>query len=165
MADNTNAPFGLIPAQPIRGAHWYAAGATAAAVYPGDVVAVRADGKVAVAAAGGTQLLGVAGSYKSATYSTVLVWDDPDQQFLVMDDGSGATAISTARLGLNSDIVATVGNATVLKSRHTFDRNPAGAGAANLRLLGITANQATGKYQVIRVAINEHFLKKSTGVV
>jgi hypothetical protein len=165
MADNTNAPFGFIPANPIRGSHWYVAGATAAAIYPGDVVAVRADGKIGVAAAAGTQLMGVAASYKSATYSTILIWDDPDQQFLCMDDGSGTTAIGTVRIGLNSDIVATVGNGTVLKSRQTFDRNPAGTATAQLRLLGVTANQATGKYQVIRVAINEHFLKKSTGVV
>ena len=165
MADNTNAPFGLIPAVPIRGAHWYAAGATAAAVYPGDVVVVRADGKVAVAAAGGTQVIGVAGSYKSATYSTLLVWDDPDQQFLIQDDGAGTTSLATSKIGLNADIVATAGNATVLKSRQTFDRNPIATTTAQLRLLGIQANQATGKYQVVRVAINEHFLKKLTGTV
>lgn len=165
MADNSNTPFGLIPAQPIRSAHWYEAGATAAAIYPGDVVAIRADGKLAVAAAGGTQLVGVAGSYKSATYATVLVYDDPDQVFLVQDDGAGTTSLATSKIGLNGDIVATVGNSTSLKSRQTFDRNPIAASTANLRLIGITANQATGKYQVVQVVINEHFHKKLTGVV
>ena len=165
MADNNDRPFGFIPAVPIRGAHWYTAGSTAAAIYPGDVVVVRADGKVAVAAAGGTQILGVAGSYKSATYGTVLVWDDPDQQFLVQDDGGGTTSLGTSRLGLNGDIIATAGNGTVLKSRQTFDRNPIAASTAQIRLLDIEANQATGKYQVVRVKINEHFLSKLTGVV
>lgn len=162
MADNTNEPRGFRPVGRVV-IHKYVGGATI--IYPGDMCAMNAGGKVTVAAAGGTQLVGVAASYKAAAGTEVFVYDDPDQVFLGQDDGSGTTAIATARIGLNTDIVATVGNATSMKSRHTVDRNPLGTATANLRILGISANQATGKYQEVAVVINEHFNKKATGVV
>lgn len=165
MADNTNEPRGARPCGRVTAIHPYY-GATAARILPGDFVTLRADGVAIVATAGVTQLLGVAASYKSSTYTTVLVYDDPDQQFLIQDDGGGTTSLSSAKFGLNGDIVATASNGTTLKSRHTFDRNPIATTAANLRILGLSANQATGKYQEVRVVINEHgWAKKLTGVV
>jgi hypothetical protein len=158
-------PRGFWPYGRVLSIHQYVGGATA--IYPGDLTAMNSGGKVTVAAAGGTQLVGVAASYKSATGTTVLVYDDPDQQFLVQDDASGSTVIVQSMVGLNFDILATAGNATTIKSRHELKRGGAATtqitDAANLRLLGIKGD--TGANSVCRVVINEHFFaKKTTGI-
>lgn len=157
-------PRGLIPCGRILSIHDYD-GSTAARIVPGDLVAMRADGRAIVATAGSTQLLGVAASYKSATYTTVAVYDDPDQQFFIQDDGSGATVLTSTHKGLSGDVIATTSNLTMLKSQHELDRDTALATtAAQLRILDIVS--ATGANSLLRVVINEHaWSKKTTGVV
>jgi hypothetical protein len=160
---NKNEPKGLLPFGRVLSLHQYVGGATA--IYPGDVAVMNSGGKVTVAAAGGTQIVGVAASYKTATGTTVLVYDDPDQQFTIMDDAGGSTVIIQTHVGLNGDITATVGSATHLKSKHTLKRNTTNLGTADgqLRILGIEG--ATGANSIVRVAINEHFwAKKATGI-
>ena len=156
-------PKGFHPYGRTLSIHQYVGGATA--IYPGDLVVMNSGGKVTTAAAGGTQIVGVAVSYKTATGTTVLVYDDPDQQFLVQDDATGATVLTQATVGLNFDILATVGNSTVIKSRHELARGGAATtqivGPAQLRLLGIKGD--TGANSTVRVVINEHFFAKKTG--
>lgn len=136
------------------------------AIYPGDVVAFNTAGKVTVAAAGSTQILGVAASYKTATGTTVIVQDDPNQQYIVQDDASGSTVLTTTSIGLNFDHLATAGNGTILKSQMEIVRGGAATtqivGTAGWRLLGIVG--ATGANSYLRVRCNEHvFGSKQTG--
>ena len=160
---NKNEPRGLTPWGRIISMHTYAA-SIATAIYPKDLVMMNSAGKITAATAGSTQLMGVAMSYKAATAATVLIMDDPDQQYTIMDDAGGATVITQTYVGNNGDVVATAGNATTLKSRHVLKRNTTNLGVAdgNLRLLGIVG--ATGANSTIRVVINEHhWAKKVTG--
>jgi hypothetical protein len=157
-------PRGFLPFGRIISTHHYVGGATA--IYPGDLVVMNAGGKVTVAAAGGTQIMGVAASYKTATGTTVIVYDDPDQQFIVQDDATGTTVLTQAAVGLNFDILATTGSATLLKSKHELARGGASTtqttASAQLRLLGIIS--ATGANSLVRVQLNEHTFKKATGI-
>lgn len=160
-------PRGLIPCGRILSTHEYLATATAA-IYPGDAVKMSPSGKVLAASAASTQLVGVAASYKKSTGTTVLVYDDPDQQYFIQDDATGSTVLTTTHIGLNFDLLATAGNGTLLKSQHELARGGAAGTAttdtAQLRLLGIVS--VTGANALYRVVINEHlFAKKLTGAV
>ena len=90
----------------------------------------------------------MAANYKSSTYTTVLVYDDPDQQFLVQEDGSGSTAIATSKIGLNFDHVATTGNGTVIKSRHTMKRGGSAATFAHGSAAAIRAGVPNSRPQI-----------------
>jgi hypothetical protein len=161
---NKNEPKGFEPWGRVRSIRQYVASAITA-IYPNDSVMFNSAGKVTVATAGSTQILGVAQSYKTATGTTVLVMDDPDQQYIVMDDASGSTVLVTTHVGNNFDHVATAGNGTLLKSQQTIARGGANSqvtAAAGWRLLGIVG--ATGANSLCRVVCNEHvFAKKTTG--
>jgi hypothetical protein len=138
---------------------------TSAAIYPGDAVLMRVDGKAAIATAGNTFLVGMALSYKSATYNTVLVSDHPDQQYYIQDDGAAGTPAQTT-IGTNADILATTGNATFLKSQHELDISTATTATAQLRIIGKDPDVAFGKNIPLIVKISEHWLagKSRVGV-
>lgn len=157
-------PRGFKPWGRILSTHEYAATASAT-IAPGDLVKMSPTGLVLAASAGSTQIVGVAASWKKSTGNTVLVYDDPDQQYTVQDDGSGTTVLVTTHIGLSGDILATAANGTLLKSQHELDRDTAYATtSAQIRILGIVS--ATGANSLLRVNINEHaFAKKTTGVV
>ena len=161
MANKDN-PHGFTLAGPMLSAHEYIK-STAAAIYPGDMVAFDAGGvtggKIAVAAAGGTQLVGVALKYVAATGTTILVADDPDQTYYGQCDAT--TLVANA----NYELVATVGNATRLKSQHEIDSGAGTMASAQIRVLKIhPADAATANSRHMFV-INEHvWAKKLTTV-
>ena len=160
---NTNEPRGAYPATAKTKINYYVMGATA--IYPGDFVVFNSGGKVTVAAAGGTQLLGVSAAYRAANGADVPVYDDPDQLYWIQDDGVSATLAQTS-VGNNFDIVATAANTTMLKSKHMLDTSDTSAAAtANLRLLQLHPSDEVGKYVRCLVAINEHTFAKKTGGV
>ncbi len=160
---NTAAPFGFRLIQPLLGANWYVKG-TNAAIYQGDLVKTATAGKAVVATAGDIELLGVAMGYAAATATSVLIADNPDQQYYIQDDGVGGTLAVTS-INLNADVVATAGNATFLASRHSLDTSNAQTTAANLRILGFHPDDTVGKYVRCRVVINEHsWAKKTAGI-
>lgn len=164
---NVNAPFGARPAERIRAIHTYSKGTAATQIiYPGDFVALNSSGKAVLAAAGGTQLLGVALGYQVAADLTVTVADDPEQEYYIQGNGAGVTPLAATSIGNNFDLVATVGSTTFLKSKHTLNETDAsGSGAANLRLLGYHPDDLVEKLARCRVVINEHaFGKTTTGV-
>lgn len=161
MANVAN-PVGAIPCTDVRRITEYTKNTTK--IYPGDFVVLNAQGVAGVAAAGDTSLIGVAANYATAGATKVLVYDDPDQQFYIQDDGVSGTLAQTS-CGLNADLVATAGNATLIRSRHSFDTNNIQTTAANLRLLGFHPDDTIGKYVRCRVVINEHaWAKKTTGL-
>ncbi len=156
------AKYGFQPVLPIRSMTEYVAG-TNAAIYPGDAVMMGTDGKVVVATAGNTFLVGVSMSYKAATGTTVLVCDHPDQKYYIRDDGAGSTALAQTNIGSNTDLVATAGNSTTLASQHKLDRDGTTiVGSAQLRILGLGKHPADAfattpsRYLVV---LNEHFAK------
>lgn len=152
---NTANPRGFEPVQPILRMRYYVKG-TASKIYPGDAVVLRPDGKVYVAATGGTTLAGVAASYKTAAETSVLVMDDPDQQYYIQDDGVGGT-LAQADIGAGFNIVVTAGNATFLKSAQALDtstKNTATAANAAV-LLGFHPSDEVGKYVRCRVVFNK----------
>src|SRR5574342_596478 len=101
---NKDEPRGFSPYGRILATHEYVGGATA--IYQGDLCQLNSIGKVAPAAAGNTQLVGVCVSYRPTTKTTVLLYDDPDQQFLVQDDASGSTVLVQTHINNNIDILA-----------------------------------------------------------
>lgn len=139
---NSDRPAGLRPYGAILRCTPYTAGAT---IYPGDAVHMEADGKVDPAVAS-EAIIGVAATYASADGEEVLVWDHPEQRYVVQDDGVSAT-LSQTSVGLNYNLVATAGNSTYKVSRMELD---ASSGATDstlpLRLVGFDreVNQVSG---------------------
>jgi hypothetical protein len=158
---NANRPAGLRPYGDIIQESPYTAGA---AIYPGDLVHMEDDGKVDPAVAS-EAVLGVAASYASADGQEVLVWDHPDQKFIVQAD-DGTTLAQTA-VGLNYNVIATAGNTTYKRSRMELDSD---SGATNsnlpLKLLAFDreVNNVAGEFAECIVSINMHQLAKGAGV-
>lgn len=153
---NANSPKGLRPYERALRLTPYVAGGT---VYPGDAVHMEDDGKVDAATAA-EALIGVA-----ATYATdgqeVMVWDAPEQKFVVQAD-DGTTLAQTA-IGLNYDIVATAGNTTYRQSRMELDSNTgATSSILPLRLMGVSreVDEVIGEFAKCVVVINNHQLAK-----
>lgn len=156
---NTNRPKGFRPYERAIRETPYTAGGT---VYPGDAVHLEADGKVDAAAAS-EALLGVA-----ATYATdgqeVIVWDDPQQKFVVQaDDG---TTLAQTDIGLNYNIVATSGNTTYKQSRMELDSDSGVTTPSTLplRLIGVSREEGSqlGEFAKCVVVINNHQLANNT---
>lgn len=162
MANKDN-PSGFTAIGPILSSNVYTKG-TNAAIYPGDLVKTAADGKIVVASAGSTELMGVALGYAAATATSILVADDPDQQYYVQI--TGTTGGNQTDVTRNIDILATAGSATFLKSQHEADSGAATLATANLRILAIHPNDTVGGANArIRVVVNEHsFAKKTAGI-
>lgn len=156
---NADRPRGARPRGRVLRETEYVAGG---AVYPGDVVHLEADGKVDAAAAS-EAVVGVAATYASGDGQKVLVWDDPDQQFIIQAD-TGSTPAQTA-VGLNYDIVATAANTTYRQSRMELDSDSgATTSTLPLRLIGFDTAEgnAAGEHADCVVVINNHQLGKSS---
>jgi hypothetical protein len=125
---------------------------TAAKFYPGDAIVVRPDGKVYVAATAGATLAGVAVAYATAAATRALLYDDPQQQYYIQDDGVGGT-LAQSDIGTGANIVVTAGNATYLKSSQSLDTSTknAATGTRVLTLLGFHPDDTVGKNVRCRV--------------
>lgn len=157
---NAVKPQGAKPYGVILRAQPYVAGGV---IYPGDFVIQNSSGFMVVATAT-TALCGVAATYASASGVAVLVYDHPDQLFVVQS--SGAFPAAQTDFVLNYNIVATAGSATYKASRMALDGS-ASATTATLPLKALTYenrpdNALSANCDVI-VAINNHFLKGGTG--
>lgn len=153
---NSDRPRGARPKGRVLRETEYTAGAT---VYPGDLVHLEADGLVDPAAAS-EACVGVAATYASASGEKVLVYDDPDQQFIIQAD-TGTTPAQTA-VGLNYDVVATGGNTTYRQSRMELDSSSgATTSTLPLRLIGFSQEEGNeiGEHADCVVVINNHQLK------
>ncbi len=119
---NVDAPFGAIPYEGPARLTEYRTDVGAAAIYPGDLVGQMADGAVdTIGSATASMILGVAAHYvAAAATSTILVYDDPDQRFVMQDDGD-TTAMTALSEGANALPILTTGNTTSLRSRHEID--------------------------------------------
>jgi hypothetical protein len=122
----TDTPFGFRPDdEPLRCSR-YLKDASAAAIYPGDVVILEADGGLAVASTGSVNIVGAAQAYHAASTlnNNFMVFDHPDQRFIAQDDGD--TGIMTATsVGARANITVTTGDTTTLQSLHEIDSSTA----------------------------------------
>jgi hypothetical protein len=152
---NADKPVGAVPYGKTCSLQRYVAGGT---IYPGDFVKIGNDGKVVVASASNA-LLGVAASYAVAS-GDVMVYDDPEQKFVIQSDDATEPAAQTA-VGLNFNIVATAGDSSYKASRMELDGNTgATSSVLPLRLieLAIAPDNAFGAQAKCVVKINNHQL-------
>jgi hypothetical protein len=116
-------------------------------------------GLVTPASAGTSPVIGIAATY-AASGAEVMVWDDPDQIFMIQSDDATDPDAQTD-VGLNYNLVATAGDSTYKLSRHELDGST-GATDSNLpfRLLGINRDvkNALGGYCDCVVKLNNHQL-------
>lgn len=170
----TDNPFGFQPHDAVLRTTAYVKDSDAAAIYPGDAVVLANDGHVEVAAAADTNILGVAAMYSAASTQELnfLVYDHPDQLFVVQDD-SDTTHIAETNIGNNGDIVATTGDTTLLRSRHELDSSNVAAtttATAQVRVIGQHPVEersfatAAGSPRKWIVKFNEHLYASTTGI-
>lgn len=150
---NADRPIGLRPYGDILQLTPYVA---SAAVYPGDAVSMAATGLVASATAS-QALIGVAASYASAAQAEVLVWDHPDQKFIVQSDNG--TTLAQTSVGLNYNLLATAANTQYKRSRMELDSDTgATTSTLPLRLIAFDreVNNVAGEFAECIVSINNH---------
>lgn len=120
---NRDEPQGFRPkGEPKRLTAYVAAGI----IYPQEAVKLSS-GKVTQAAGGAEALLGVAASYAAADGDEVMVYDDPDQEYIVQADEADIDA--QADIGKNAPVVATAGDAAYRIARQELDSSLAAADA------------------------------------
>lgn len=187
---NANVPFGLKPIRNLNsapyssGVNLYFVPATDnVAIFPGD--AVKSAGSadpltgcptVAQVAVGDTIRGVVVGvipdTAQSTTYRVastaryLLVCDDPYAEFEIQEDAVGG-ALALADVGLNADLIVGAGNTFTGNSGMQLDTSTKIAGTAQLRILGFVNrvdNEFASANSKVRVMINEHELKATTGV-
>lgn len=159
---NASRAHGLQPYEDIKRVSPYVAGGT---IYPGDIVRMGTDGKVAAASADTNPNLGVSAQY-ATTGQECKVWDDPDQKFVCQADSGGSISIAQTDAGLNYQIVATTGSTAFKQSRQELDAS-SGASDSNLplRMLAISPaiDNAAGVQAKVVVVLNNH--QRKAGVV
>lgn len=124
-------PFGFRPYDEVLRVSPYYKDASAVAIYPGDAVILETDGGLGVASANSTNIVGVAAEYSAASTEKTdfLVYDHPEQRFVVQDD-SDTTHMTRASEGENVSIVTTTGDTTTLQSRQEIDSSTSATTAA-----------------------------------
>lgn len=168
MANNDH-PHGLNPVKMLNGGkipmHKYDT-ATTTAIGKGDVVCLRAAGKVATlkTTGGANNILGVAASYSAAS-GTVWVYDHPDTIFEIQSDGATDPGATTAagHVGNAAPLVVTAFNTTTYRSKHELDYSAITTGTADpLQIVGIydgVNNDPTLAHARYLVTLRKHIWK------
>lgn len=187
---NSNAPSGLKPVRHRNGAPYsgggnlyYVPATDNTAIFIGDAVksagssdAVTGVPTVAQVAAGDTIRGVVVGVIPDTAQSTIyraasagrylLVCDDPDIEFEIQEDAVGG-ALALDSVGLNADLVVGSGSTFTGRSGMQLDTSDVKTATAQLRILGFVQrvdNEFASANAKVRVMINEHELKSTTGV-
>ncbi len=158
---NLDQPQGFRPQGELLRLRAYVA---AGAIYPGDLVAPEAAGRVAVWAAGAAR--GVALTYAAAAGDEVMVADDPAQCFI--GQASAAEIDAQTDIGLNYTIVATAGSSAYRQSRQEIDSSSGDTTIdLPLKLLAVDKrpDNALGANVDCVVMINNHDLAAGTGTL
>lgn len=145
---------------PLRASQYIANGI----IYQGDPVQMGSSGNVIqYAGSSATGLLGVAANYASGQGAPILIWDHPDQQFVVQADGQ---VNNQNIMGLNFQITQTTGSSQYKISRMQLTASSTGTGATMpIKALFIDSrpDNALGSYADVVVLINNHIYKGGTG--
>jgi hypothetical protein len=150
---NKDLPEGFKLAGKLLHAHRYAK-SIAAAIYPGDLVKIDTDGLADAGTAGYVTNIGVALSYELLASTGVTVADDLDQLYYIQSDGETTTEAQSI-VGNCVDILATVGSATWIRSKHEADIEGTGAGTKQLLILGKHPADAWSSHARLLVKIVE----------
>jgi ketosteroid isomerase-like protein len=139
-------------------------------IFRGDIVQMLAAGtvKTITTTTGAATVLGVAANAvdasDSSTSQEVWVYDDPDQEFEVQDDGAAATP-SAGDVGATYALILTTGNTTTGLSKHEVDASGSGAAATDaVILMGFKEGPllSIGKNASMIVKLNRHIWKTSS---
>lgn len=187
---NANAPSGLKPVRHRNGAPYngggnlyYVPASDSTAIFIGDAVKSAGDADAVtgvptvIQAAAGDAIRGVVvGVIPDTAQSTIyraastgrylLVCDDPDIEFEIQEDAVGG-ALALASVGLNADLVVGSGSTFTGRSGMQLDTSDVKTATAQLRILGFVQradNEFASANAKVRVMINEHELKSTTGV-
>ena len=141
---NVDGPHGFRPVRMLNGgkipAHQYKC-STTTAIYEGDVLQLKANGKVKTitTVSGVDAMVGVAAHYAAIATTDVLVYDSPDTVFEAQSDGATDPGTTTAlgHIGNTCDLIVTTGNTTTLLSKHEIDYS------------AITTATASGAMQIV----------------
>jgi len=132
-------------------------------IYAGQPVKLAATGKISAAAASDA-LCGVAATYASADGATVMVWDHPNQEFVMQSDD--ATIDAATDLNLNYNFVVGTHNTTYRRANVQIDGDT-GATSSTLPLKVLRAvadvDSVLGSNVDCVFIINNHQYKGGTG--
>lgn len=196
----TSKPNGARPVGTLNGSSWmghvraYEVDASAANIMPGDWVIMEADGKVAPAAAGSEELLGVCVGvphwlapkvggisghnvstanvdlskkyHATGTAGTILVSVGTETIYEMQEDGD-TTPLAITDIGFNIDIIATAGSTVTGNSLQELDSDSALAATGQLRLLGLVdspENEIGSDGTRWKVVLNESHFAKIAGI-
>ena len=172
---NTDAPMGLKPWAggsdgPPR-MRLYVGGSTTN-IGRGDVVALAANGRIhrIVTTTGSAAIVGVAANYVATpTTNTPEVWvyDDPDQLFVVQDDGAAATP-AQASVGATFAMILGAPNTTTGNSIQEIDASASGTTSTDpLIVLGFVqgAGFEIGKNAKHIVKLNRHLYRAGSAAI
>lgn len=144
---------------------------TTTATGRGDIVALNSSGVVhrIATTTGSDKIVGVAANYVAAGAASTDVWvyDDPDQQFVMQDDGDSATPAQTS---VGSTFALIIGAPSSLTGQSIFEIDASATGAAATDPVLVTGfitgpTQVIGKNASTIVTLNRHIYKKgSSGV-
>jgi hypothetical protein len=124
-------PMGLRPYDVVYRINRYRVDTTAAQIFPGDAVTRLASGGLALLTTATQIPIGVSAEWTTASQASasLLVYDHPDQLFVIQDDAD-TSFMTSARIGENFDLVYTAGTTT--------------AGPASLRELDVSTGDVAG---------------------
>jgi hypothetical protein len=110
------------------------------------------------------------GYLPALTAGNILVSEGSDYLYELEED-AGGTALTTAIIGSNGDVLATAGNTTLGTSGHELDRSTAttadgSPGTAQLRIVDFVnrVDNAAGDYAKWIVRLNENVYTETTGL-
>jgi len=164
MANNLDNPHGLNAIRMLNGGkipmNKYTV-ATTTAVYQGDVVTLRAAGKVATlkTTGGADNILGVAANYTAAS-GTVWVYDHPETVFEIQSDGATDPGSTTGwgQIGNTGPLIVTAGSGK--RSQQELDYSAITTGTADpLQIIGYyqgSDNDYTLAHARYLVLLREH---------
>jgi hypothetical protein len=155
---NLDIPNGFTPSPLRRSRPYEVLASYATAIYPGDLVHVEATGGgLNIAAAQEAYMSGVCLDYSAAsTASYAAVADDPQQDHIAQDDGSGTP--TQANILSSCDHLATAGDSTLKVSKMELAISTVADSVAGHTLLQFIKgpDYAIGVNSVWRSIINEH---------
>jgi hypothetical protein len=140
--------------------------------FRGDVVAVAANGRVhrIATTTGSANIIGVAANHVDASASSdaqeIWVYDDPDQQFLIQDDGTGVTT-TTVRQSVGSTFPLIIGAGSTTTWGSIFEMDGSATGVTSTdpllavgHLEGPTHEVGANATRI--VTLNRHLFKKGS---
>lgn len=181
---NVDSPFGFKPVGTLDGSAWDATieklpvdSSNATAIFINDMIMREADGNVAPATAGNTQLLGsMVGKdvdpdalttlhLAATTAGSIYVVTGPNTIYEVQED-SDASNLALTDVGANADLIAGSGSTDTALSGHELDSSSVVGTTAQFRILGLVdrADNEVGANAKWLVVINEHAYKTTAGV-